>query len=513
MPAAEKAAFVSAFIIAFASHLFVYVQPYYGDHGYALITAPAAVGSSGRWLSAIVNRISYFYLMPLVYGLFVSLFLALATVFICKIFAIKNKVGAVIMGAVIVTFPSISNINLFLYDTPNFHLAALLAVLCVFICQRYRWGFLAGAPVLMSVLAIYQAMIGVACVLCVFILLQQVAGSEFGYKKTGTLALRFLLMGILGGVFYALSLFINARFFDVGLIGHRGMDVQSMAYRMSGVRMIAHVLREVYHEFFYVLFSGRQYMIAGQLMFAYALLALLFTFLIISIIIKQKMYRQALRLALFILLILLIPLAANLARFFSDDRTEIRMLFAGALLFVLCIILMEQTVSMAGLLKSSILLCLLFIAFNFIIVNNVYYLQAYFYNQTTKSISTRIAARVEPHLANAASGQIIFIGGIPNEHLRLISNEFTENPGWQSYPLNTNKGSYFIQMQSDSRYAQEVFARNMTNLHGLPLRMLRNRRRGNAIREQVIESNMPVWPMEGAVGVIDDVIVVNFGSQ
>ena len=66
-----------------------------------------------------------------------------------------------------------------------------------------------------------------------------------------------------------------------------------------------------------------------------------------------------------------------------------------------------------------------------------------------------------------------------------------------SYPYH-----YFSLMQ---------FAANIRNNHGVYVHFLGFGEERDLIEEVMRETNMPVWPAEGSVGLINGVAVVNFG--
>ena len=514
---AAKAAFIWALIVGFISHLFIYTGRYFGDHDMGMISVVGQIHGDymhghGRWLSAIMTHVNYTYILPLLSGLYVSLFLAVAAFFVCKIFNIRARISAVLVGILMVTFPSISNTNLLLYDTANYHLAALFAVLAVYVTMKYRFGFIAGGLLLMCCLAIYQAMFNVACILCLSVLLLRMLDGDFCYKKLQSESVRLLLLGASGAIFYSLSLLLNEHIFGRALSGYRGISFASVREDLSSVRGWIHALQAVYSSYMNGLLSGKIYMLMFQLKMAYLILFLLSAALLAGIIIQRKIYKQPLHLLLLALFLLLIPMASNFSNFIAASGLRAHMMYAFTFTFVLAILFLEQMPTAVPLLKTTLVACIIFIAGNWIIVNNVYYLQAWFFNQATHSATTRIVARMEEFLARSASRQVAYFGGIPNEFLTKVSNEFTELDAWYGIPLNSNEyDSYFIHMKSDNRFGHEMFVNNLRNLHGVDMDYLPFGDERAAIREQILATNMPVWPLEGSIDVIDDVIVINHG--
>lgn len=152
--AAAKISFLSAIVVGFLSHLFVYTGRYYGRDDMNRITRPIGPVRTGRWFNGVITfLLADNYVLPLVYGMLVAVFLATAAFYVCKIFSVSKKMNGVLIGMLLSTFPSIANTNLFLYETATYHFSVLLAVLAVYLAIRYKYGFLVGSVLAMLTLA------------------------------------------------------------------------------------------------------------------------------------------------------------------------------------------------------------------------------------------------------------------------------------------------------------------------------------------------------------------------
>ncbi len=142
--APTKSAFFTSLIVGFISHIFVYTGRYYGrdDMGTIYRTFPRI--GVGRWFNSVMNILSYGYVMPLVYGIMTTFFLAVGASYICKLYNVQKKLSAVMIAGLVSTFPSIANTNLFPKDAPNYHFAVMLGIIAVYITFRYKFGCVVG---------------------------------------------------------------------------------------------------------------------------------------------------------------------------------------------------------------------------------------------------------------------------------------------------------------------------------------------------------------------------------
>ena len=344
-PKVAKVGFLSALIIGFVSHIFIYTGRYFGCHDVGLYWSTAPAVSSGRWLNRIINHLTYGYVMPLIIGLFVTLFLSLSTFYICKIFNIEKKSNAILIGSLLTTFPSIAFTNLYLYDSANYHFGVILAVLAVYVTIRYKFGFILGAIFLMFTLAIYQSKFNIALVVCVYYLIHYVLSTNFSFKRMKVLVLRFSLLIVLASLFYAISLPISFHIYNTDFGGNRGFSPDSIRERILTISGFINELTRTYREFFRS-FAGDIYLVVNSLLYAYLILTVLAVVLVIYMIVEKKIYKQPMRLLLILLLVCIIPFASNFAGFLATDTYGV-MIYSFVLLLVFYIILFEFVESMS----------------------------------------------------------------------------------------------------------------------------------------------------------------------
>jgi len=507
----SKVAFFSTLIVGFFSHLFVYTGRYFGDHDMGMVLRPHPNVASGRWLSTIINQISFGYVIPYTSGIFVSLFLAISAFYICNLFKINSKMNSFLIGSLLATFPTISVTNLFLYDSPNYHFGVLLAVIAVYITTKYKFGLLIGAFLLMCTLAIYQSKLNIAVMLCLLIIVKELLCIDFNINRIKNLSLRFSLLGILGGLLYVISLPLSTYIFGIQLTGYKGMSSESIGDRLFSASALINALKSTYFSFidgfvknFYF------YLYIDIIRLAYLFLFALLLIFLTAIIIKQKIYKYPCRLIALIFMLLIIPLAANFAVFFTEDGMRVDMVYAFVFALIFVIIISESIFSETFnnifiALKSALVLCIFIIIVYYVMANNTYYLKAYYFNQRTTALTTRIASNIDPLITQTRSDYLAFFGGVPNEYYQVVRNRFTEMDGY-------SLGRYsFFRMHGDNDWAHWMFLSNLVNLHGIHLEPLLDVGERKMFRDVILTSNIPIWPAKDSINVINDVIVINFG--
>lgn len=506
--AAERLSFISAFIIGFLSHLFVYTGRYYGRDDMGFIFRSYPMVGTGRWFNDIINKLNLGYVIPLTSGIFVTLFLALSAYYVCKLFQIRKKSSAVLIAGLMTTFPSIANTNLFLYETPNYHFAVFLAVFAVYVTAKYKFGFLVGGVCGMLTLAIYQSKFNIVLTLCLFYLIMQLLQDDVVVRNIFSKTIRFVLMGGLSAASYLISLPLSLWYHNATLNNYRGFSGESMTNRLLTISGLRDALESTYRNYF-AGFFGNIYLIVDTLKHVQVVLAILGIVFVFMLLLHKNKRMNVLRGAIIIVLLMLVPFASNFSNFFDTGDAYGLMIYAFVFTYVFLVCICERCTNLYPLIKSIFFICIVFVIGNFIVGNNVYYLKAYYFNQRTFSLTTRVLSRIDPLIPLSNSKEVTFFGGLPNEYYpesRYVFREFGSIREGSALGYTS-----YINYAMPNSFSLKQFVTNIDNMHGVKLQSLDWGSRRDAIEKLMLDRNMPVWPSDGSVDLIDGVIVVNFG--
>lgn len=508
----EKLSFFLSFIVGFLSHSFIYLNRLYGNHDVGMISRNYAVVQSGRWFNNFINFLNQGYILPVSIGIFNHLFLAFATVYVLKIFNVQKKGTGFLIASLMTTYPSVAVTNLFLYDAANYNFAILLAVLSVYYTIKYKMGYLFGAISLMLTLAIYQSKLGVAIALIIFFLMLELLSKEFEKHIYLKRMSKFIYLLALSAIFYLISLGISFVFYDTTFSGQRGFSPEEVASRFSnGVDALIAILQAYY--FYLDSFFGILFRITNLLRILYAILFIHAFGMITSMIFKRKIYKDFFRVSSITILIILTPLGSNISGLFATNVYTV-MIYPFVLTIVFIAVMIEKF-DIVPIARSLVIALGFIIVFEFITLNNAYYLQSLNNNVRLTSISTRIAGRIDllwnETLGDDVVGVVIY--DIPNTYVdRADAHQLTRFRSIErySYPIN-NQSFIHVSPWSPNRIRRNQLLENITGLHGVVIH-LASREAETAIRQEILETEMPVWPSEGSVAVINNVIVINFGT-
>ena len=171
---------------------------------------PEGFGSGielGRWGLEFFGRLTklFFgnYSLPMINGMIALLFFAISACFIVSILDIRDGVFAGITGALCTVFPAVTSTYFFMYTAPYYALALLLSCLAAWLVIKYpvKWyRYVLAAALLALATGIYQSYFSIAVCLVLADLLLRCMEEGNSWKailKIGLWRLLFLIAGLL----------------------------------------------------------------------------------------------------------------------------------------------------------------------------------------------------------------------------------------------------------------------------------------------------------------------------
>ena len=174
----------------------------------------------GRWFLPVASAPSSFYDLPWFTGLLAILFHALGAVCICKIFDVKKNTTALMIGGLVVSFPTVTSVLLYNYVADAYALSFLFSCIAVLLMTSEKPRYI-GATVLIALsVGIYQAYITVAIMLLLCYLIMSVMQKETDIKNLLLKTLKFFLTGVFGMVLYYLIVVFEVQISSLSLFHH-----------------------------------------------------------------------------------------------------------------------------------------------------------------------------------------------------------------------------------------------------------------------------------------------------
>ena len=456
----------------------------------------------GRWFLPVACSLSSFYDLPFLNGLIAIVFHALSAVMICRILPVQQKTTAALIGAVVVSFPTVTSIMMYNYVADGYSIAFFFSVLAARLLTKENPRYLLASLLIALSAGIYQAYITVTILL---LLLHLLDGLLFDkqpspgrwFKKVGCL----LLSGAAGIALYAVVLKITLALFSVELLDYQGINATTS---LSNIDLLSsfYVVKETFVNSFFDLSNGVNVYIVLN---AIILIASLVYYLIC--IVKNRIYKRPVVLALIVLLTACLVIGAAILAFVNplvDYHNLMRMGYVSFYLLFLMIYErnVETTEKQLAFKRWAVLLTALVLIGNQVVIANVSYHKAQMAYEKSYGVLIRIADRIEQTPESQTCQKIAVLGALD---------------GSESYSVNltpdiTGITDGYILRADDETVKQSVFCSAINDYCGKNYRFVSGEEKETLARMESVQA-MQAWPSNGCVAVVDGTIVIKFGSE
>ena len=189
----------------------------------------------GRWFLPVVCSFSSFYDLPFFNGMIAILFHALGAVCICHILHVQKRMTAFFIGAVIVSFPTVTSVMMYNYVADGYSIAFFLSTLAAVSMTGEKPKHAVSALLIALSCGIYQAYITVTIMLTILHLIDETIYQGASFRNIFKKGVSMLLTGIAGVVLYALILKGLLSIFSAELLEYQGMN---SAATLSGIDLM-----------------------------------------------------------------------------------------------------------------------------------------------------------------------------------------------------------------------------------------------------------------------------------
>lgn len=374
----------------------------------------------GRWGIYFVEFFRGFLCAPFLVTVISLLYMALSSLLIIRILNISKQVSMITFGIMMMVCPALAQTLSYYYCSDTYMLSMLLACLAVFLWQQSgkKW-YCLGIVCLVLSLSLYQAYIGVAAALSVFvIILDLLHGNEM--RDTLFKALRFVVAGILGLVIYYVIAIIFLKVKGLTFASYSGADSSIF----SALFEVKSSIAAIYKNFWDFLFGDDVNLIRN----AYwhrglfnGVCILIFIGSIVYIIRKRELYKSYFRIVCIMLLVLCSPLCMEIIRVITPER-DVQLLMSAPLylIFVLLIAVMEYAFSYRYV-AGTILVLVNIVSWTYLLSEQATYL----YLQQSRNQTLSIAERMLDSMDS--------LDGYKSDMPVLIAGTVSDS----EYPLNS----------------------------------------------------------------------------
>lgn len=447
----------------------------------------------GRCFLVLGCGISSFYDLPWIIGLLSFFYLSLSAICIKELFEFTKPACLVLMSALLVTFPAVTNTFAFLFTADGYFLSMLLSSFAVLLLIKTKKGILPAALCFCLSLGMYQAYVLYAGVL---VLLYGVKCLLFDNETPNALVRRLfkILVSVsIGAVLYNIIYKLLLKLEHVTLSDMNGLSGISLDNLPNPLDAAYDAVHDFIFFFFYSE-HGITFYILLNILFVCGLL-----FFVLHRICKNGRLLGFLRILLIGIFAAAIPLCVYFYYFISNVQYHAIMLESIALVYIFFLLFLEHSEEKKRLAKYSewfLIVLSSLIVYNFILTANIAYADMAHSFERSTSVINRMAMRMEslPGFSNAQ--KLAVIGELPD------SNETIHN-----YPpdLSGTVPNYIMRIP-------ENYADMLRNYNDIDLEVVSDDQLDILLNTPQY-AEMKSWPQDGSIIIFQDTIVIKLSEQ
>ncbi len=494
-----KVCFWSAIIVGLIAHLYKIVNWLPNWDSLVFRYDAQNMVSMGRWFLPVASAPSSFYDLPWITGLMAILFHALGAVCICKIFDVKKNITAGLIGAAVVSFPTVTSVMLYNYVADSYALSFLLACLAALLMTKEKPKFVLASLLIALSVGTYQAYITVTIMLLLCFLIRE---GLFKGEKIKTLfikTVKFFLTGLAGMVLYYLVLVILLKVTGTKLLEYQGFD-NAAAFSNLDVLGSFFIIKDSFISYFFDFSNGLNvFNLLNIIIFISTSLLYLFE------VIKNKF--NVSKLLVLCVGTLLLPIGANVLVFLNSSLDYHNLMKMGFFIFYLFFILEYEDADLktekANRVKSwFVLLVTAVLIFNQIIIANISYHKITMAYEKSHGTLIRIADRIEQTEGANECDSILVLGALEG------SEAYSSNISLDM----TGTTDEYILRADDEIVGQSVLTSALNDYCGKDYKFVSGKEK-TALLKKIDADGLKNWPHKDSVFVTDDVIVIKLGEE
>lgn len=517
IPRVMRFTFVATFVSGLLIHLFFLTnldlnQDTWSFSGGMMWEAASLVNStitSGRWFQTYVDMVNGLPFVPWVMGLVCLFSLSLVAAVLVHLLRIKRCLCALLIALAMASFPSVA--TSLVYHSTGSYITWLLVVLSVLFTRRFRFGFLIGSILIMLSLAVYQAYIFAASSLFVILMILDIIDGEKTVKHVFIGGCKAVLSIGLGYVAYSLVLKCVLHYTGLQLTDYRGINQM----HTLGIDDLWHSLNVIYGAYFNVFERSYDRMLASVMPWIILITGTLAVITLIWLGLRKRLWRQPLKICLMLVLLIIFPIAVNGIYIISALGASVYslMLMPCVMSSVFCIALLsrfEDTIRNLPSITSSqrlvvatcwLQITLLLFAFygNFLYTNEAY-------------MKHDLAIRQATVFTEGLYRDILDTPGYTESMLIYRIGKYTSSLNIDpQYDIRTN--SLYGFLTKDEIVNGYNYAGFAAAYIGESLRFVAYVDDGILAPYEDIIDEMTIYPAEGAIRVVDGIVLFKFGES
>ncbi len=478
-----KKIFLWIFVIGIIAHGFMLTNKVVNHDDLTCLFTKGESFSLGRWGLELTSYLFPNISMPWFHGIISLLLISLSACFMVDLLEIKEDSMKILVGGLIISFPSLTGTFAYMFTSSSYALSFLLSVLSVRCFFKGKWSCLLGVLFLFFSLSIYQAYVEVALMLITLVLMRkrkEYEGKDYIKRIVSTYSLVLISMVL----YFIVTKAVN-HVFHISFSEYQGAN-EVGTISLSG---FIQGIKNCYREFRYLL-TSRYYSLSSTYLLKglYWIIILFSTGIVLKNIWEEKEWVKRI---CYLLLFLSFPVIFNVLYLINPNAILHTLTQYASIGWILLPIVLSERF------KPFWKLFLVLFIFEYAILSNQFYFQMHLAYENTFAFYTELAARIENTEGFQKGTKILFVGTFDGSLLTNTEDHFKEVEHFAGHQT-----SYELIMG----YSKENFIKYY----------LGKDYEYSDAKEEISSSlefqEMNIYPYSNSIRIIDGVLVVKFSE-
>ena len=482
-----RAPFFTALVVGLLAHGYAFFNKLVNHDEIESLFGKGATVTSGRWGLELVKILFPDWSMPWIYGAITLLLMAAAVCVMLRLLQIRSKALQMLLAALVISFPTLTGNFCFMFTSAPYAWAFLLAVFAAALFWEKRpLSMAVGLVLLVLALGIYQSYIAVVASLCVLKMMAEAMDAE---RPVG----RIVLDGVRALLWMSAAI---AVYYAATLLAFRVTGAAFNTYVTENVNGSVSMLRRVrmaYDNFLYIFTFRNFYVISSELARYLHLLLAAGTGLGMAVLAVKK--RSLLHAGLLVVLAALLPLSiCCMFLIMSKQSIHTLVMYSFTAVYFLTALVLERlpgtwgrrSGALAGVMLAAVVLSNVYFA-------NMTYLKLQLQYENAYAFYTVLTARLTSLEGFDEHSRLAFVGRQETLLHRFpeLDTELLMGPSPDLVNIYSRENLLRYYLGFDVPFASQEDCAALEN-------------------DPVVQA-MPVYPYEGSVRKIGDLIVIRLG--
>lgn len=333
----EKLCFFSALFFAFFTHTYMLTNKFSNGDDACNFQGVGVASELGRWFLPRLNKVTVTESNPWFNGILTLVLLSIACVFIYKTLELQRKISAILLSAIVITFPSLASTMSYMFTMDLYAFGLLFSVIAAYLMSRNNKSLILPAIIFLVLsMGLYQAYI---CFTITLLLMVMV--SDLLKDSSENAAKKYFIHGIIYAAFLGMSTIaylITCRVIFPDIIYEQEHNVGAMG--QVSITRIPKLIAKAYYRFFRFFLLGDYSFVESFWQIMNIVILLFMGILWFVMLLRYK--KDKWRMALLLLATFLLPLGNSFVDVMAPDAVfSTLMIYQFCLVYIALLVLLE----------------------------------------------------------------------------------------------------------------------------------------------------------------------------